>query len=181
MRVSHLEHIIRAAGSIAGDDEIIVLGSSSVLSQIPDIPEDVIMSIKADLFPKNLVHMSDIIDGSIGELSPFHQAFGYYAHGVGPETALNLPSGWQGRLIELRNENTKGIAGLCLEVHDLVVGKYVSARPKDYKFVRYLISKGYVALNILLERVKEVSLSEERKENIEKKIKADFARAKVEK
>jgi|LGVE01.1.fsa_nt_gb hypothetical protein len=38
MRRSQLEHIIRAAGSIAGDDEIVVIGSSSVLAQYPDIP-----------------------------------------------------------------------------------------------------------------------------------------------
>lgn len=177
MRRSHLEHIIRAAGSIAGDDEIIILGSTSVLAQIPDIPEDVIMSIEADLFPKNKVHMSDVIDGSIGELSPFHQAFGYYAHGVGPETAQNLPRAWKERLIEIRNENTKGITGLCLEIHDLAVGKYVSARPKDYRFVRYLVSKGYVSLDELLVRLNEVDLSQDRKMDIAQKIKTDFAGA----
>jgi hypothetical protein len=91
MKRSHLEHIIRAAGSIAGDDEIIILGSTSALAQIPDMPEQVVMSIEADLFPKNHVHMADVIDGSIGEISPFHQTFGYYAHGVGPEKTNNLP------------------------------------------------------------------------------------------
>ncbi len=35
---------------------------------------------------------ADLIDGSIGELSPFHETFGYYAHGLGPETAA-LPAG----------------------------------------------------------------------------------------
>ena len=40
---------------------------------------------------KNKPDMADLIDGCIGELSPFHQAFGYYAHGVGKETAGNLP------------------------------------------------------------------------------------------
>ena len=35
-----LEHIIRAAGSIADDREIIVLGSASIVGQFPDFPED---------------------------------------------------------------------------------------------------------------------------------------------
>jgi hypothetical protein len=77
MRRSHLEHIIRAAGSIADDDEIIVLGSSSILGEFPDIPEEILLSVEADIFPKNKPHMADLIDGCIGELSPFHQTFGY--------------------------------------------------------------------------------------------------------
>lgn len=180
MKRSHLEHIIRAAGSIAGDDEIIIIGSSSVLAQVPDIPEDVVMSMEADLFPRNRVHMADLIDGSIGELSPFHQAFGYYAHGVGPETAQNLPAGWEKRLIKLRNENTGGITGLCLEVHDLVVGKYVSGRPKDLKLAQYLIRHGYVSVSVLRDRLEEISLSEKQRTDIEKKIEADFVISKEE-
>jgi hypothetical protein len=30
---------------------------------------------------------ADLIDGTIGELSPFHATYGYYAHGVGESTA----------------------------------------------------------------------------------------------
>jgi hypothetical protein len=91
MKRFQLEHIIRAGGSIADDEEIIVLGSSSILAQFPNISEEVLVSIEADVFPKNKPDMADLIDGCIGELSPFHQAFGYYAHGVGKETAGNLP------------------------------------------------------------------------------------------
>ena len=32
-------------------------------------------------------HLADKIDGAIGEGSQFHQTYGYYAQGVGPETA----------------------------------------------------------------------------------------------
>jgi hypothetical protein len=48
--------------------------------------------MEADYFPVDHPERADLIDGSIGELSPFHGTFGYYAHGVGPETALR-PSG----------------------------------------------------------------------------------------
>jgi len=47
-----VEHIIRAAGSIADDHEIIVLGSSSIFAQFPDIPEEFLQSIEADVFSK---------------------------------------------------------------------------------------------------------------------------------
>ena len=63
-----------------------------------------------------------MIDGAIGELSFFHDEFGYYAQGVGPTTAV-LPAGWEGRFVKVENENTRGAIGLCLEIHDLLAAK----------------------------------------------------------
>lgn len=40
---------------------------------------------------------SDLVDGAIGELSSFHQTYGYYAQGVSITTAI-LPRGWRDRL-----------------------------------------------------------------------------------
>ena len=45
------------------------------------------------------------IDSTIGEGSPFQRAFGYDAHGVGPETAV-LPEGWRNRLVLVCGEDT---------------------------------------------------------------------------
>ena len=81
---------------------------------------------------------ADLIDGTIDEGSPVHQTFGYYAHGVGEETAV-LPAGWKDRLIPLRTENTGGATGLCLEVHDLAVSKLVAGREKDLEFIAGLL------------------------------------------
>jgi hypothetical protein len=38
MKRSELEHLIRAAGSIANDSEIVVIGSQAILGQFPDAP-----------------------------------------------------------------------------------------------------------------------------------------------
>ncbi|MGQ0752176.1 MAG: hypothetical protein ACT4PS_16750 [Betaproteobacteria bacterium] len=38
MKRSELEHLIRAAGRIAGDPEIVVIGSQAILGQFPDAP-----------------------------------------------------------------------------------------------------------------------------------------------
>ena len=40
MKRAELEHIIRAAASIADDDEIVVVGSQSILGQFPDAPSE---------------------------------------------------------------------------------------------------------------------------------------------
>ena len=45
-----------------------------------------------------------------GELSAFHGAFGFYVHGVPIDTAV-LPTGWEERAIEVRNENTRNYTG----------------------------------------------------------------------
>lgn len=53
MKRIDLEHIIRAAGSITQDDEIIIIGSQAVLGQYPQAPETLLRSMKADIYPKN--------------------------------------------------------------------------------------------------------------------------------
>ena len=140
MRRSELEHIIRASGDIAQDNEIVVIGSQSILGQFPDAPVRLLVSMEMDVYPKNKPELADKIDGAIGEGSPFHEQNGYYAQGVGPETAV-LPDGWEERLIVVNNENTNGVSGLCLEIHDLAISKLVAARPKDLQFVQELIQQ----------------------------------------
>ena len=94
MRRSELEHLIRAAGRIAGERELIVIGSQSVLGQFPDAPVALLMSMEVDIYPREHPELADKVDGAIGEGSAFHTTYGYYAQGVGPETAT-LPKGWQ--------------------------------------------------------------------------------------
>lgn len=169
-----LEHIIRAAGDIAGDDDIVILGSTAVLAQFTDVPEEIIRSMEADIFPRNKPVMAAVVDGCIGELSPFHQTYGYYAHGVGPETARNLPAGWEKRLVPIRNENTRGITGWAVEIHDLVLGKYVLGREKDLEFNAGIIRRGLVPRENLLERIEHLEAPEDVKDQIRQKIAADF-------
>jgi dihydrofolate reductase len=53
MKRSQLEHIIRAAATVADDDELIIIGSQAVLGQFPDAPDELCVSNEADVFPKN--------------------------------------------------------------------------------------------------------------------------------
>jgi len=82
MKRSELEHIVRAAGAIANDREIVVVGSQSILGQFPNAPVALLASMEADVYPRSAPERSDLIDGSIGEGSLFHECFGYYAEGV---------------------------------------------------------------------------------------------------
>ena len=116
---------------------------------------------------------SDLIDGTIGEASPFHAAFGYYGQGVDRTTAT-LPRGWEDRLVPLRNENTRGATGWCLEPHDLLISKYVAGREKDRVFTVAAARTGRVIEATLLERLGETDLSDEARNTIAARIRRDF-------
>jgi hypothetical protein len=138
MKRHELEHILRAASAVTNQPDIVVIGSQALLGQFPALPPVLTVSMEADVFPKGRPDLSIQIDGAIGERSLFHETFGYYAHGV-DETTATLPPGWEERLIPIRNENTGGATGWCLEVHDLAVSKLVAGREKDLAYVQGLL------------------------------------------
>lgn len=168
-----LEHLIRASADIADDDEIVVIGSQAILGQFPDAPASLCVSNEADVYPKNKPERADLIDGCIGEVSPFHETYGYYAQGVGEETAV-LPSGWKDRLIVICNANTRYAKGLCLEVHDLILAKYAAGRPKDDLFIRAAIAATLVSRTMAEERLGMMPIPEEQRERIRQRILYDF-------
>jgi hypothetical protein len=174
MQRSDLEHIIRASGDVAQDDEIVIIGSQSILGQFPNAPMRLLVSMEADVYPKHSPELADRVDGAIGEGSAFHELHGYYAQGVGPETAI-LPSGWQDRLVVLKNENTNGIAGLCLEVHDLAVSKFVAGRSKDIEFIQELIRHEMIRKKTMFTRLAEADLRDAEHSRISSKIEAMFS------
>lgn len=173
MTRSELEHLIRAAGAIADDREIVVIGSQAVLGQFPDAPATLLASMEADVYPRNRPERADLIDGAIGEGSHFHEQFGYYAQGVGAATAT-LPKGWQKRLVLVKNANTGGIAGLCLEVHDLAISKYVAGREKDLSFTSALARHAMTRKETLLERSARTKLEPALRRLVEGRIGRDF-------
>ncbi len=160
MQRQQLEHIIRAAAGITGATDIIVIGSQALLGQFPDSPADLLVSIEADVFTFRDPADAELIEGSIGEGSPFHQTFGYYAHGVSAETAV-LPAGWRDRLIPVRNANTGNGCGLCLEAHDLTVAKLAAGREKDVAFVASLLRHKLVKPSVVESRLRLTTLDNE--------------------
>jgi Nucleotidyltransferase of unknown function (DUF6036) len=138
-----LEHIIRASGDITEQREFVIIGSQSMLGSVRN-PEEVFMvSMEADIYPLQVPELADKIDGAIGEGSQFHQTFGYYAQGVGPETAT-LPKNWMQRVHRVQNRNTKDRVGYCLDVLDLFLAKAVAGREKHREFCMALFEYSYV-------------------------------------
>lgn len=159
MRRSELEHVIRAATAITNEYEIVIVGSQSLLGAVPQPSALLAESMEADVYPLHRPDLADLIDGAMGEGSPFHDCFGYYAQGAGPDTAV-LPANWAERLVRIQNANTDLKVGLCLEPHDLAASKLAAGRDKDWVFVAEMMSSHIVQPELLLQRLASLPISE---------------------
>lgn len=99
MTREQFEHIIRAAGAVLGVAEVLVIGSQAIHGSMDgNLPTEASRSVEVDVAVRGDRDgkLADLIDGSIGEASMFHDTFGYYAQGVVESTA-RLPVGWEAR------------------------------------------------------------------------------------
>lgn len=158
MTRAEFEHVVRAAGSILGTDEILVIGSQALHGSVADpLPPEAARSVEVDVavFGDSGGEKADLIDGTIGELSMFHETFGYYAHGV-VETTAKLPDGWRDRLVRFETPGTNGVVAWCLEPHDLWVSKAIANRSTDREFCKALLDAGIVQPDELEARLEKV-------------------------
>lgn len=167
MRRSQLEHVLRACGAILDEEVLIVIGSQAVLASIPEPPAELTVSAEADLYPRDAPEKADLITGSIGEFSLFHETFGYHADGVSPATAI-LARGWRDRLVPLRNDNTGGVTGLCLSPIDIAISKLAAGRKKDLDYVRALLDHGIVSEGDLVRLIPD--LEDEHRKLVESRL-----------
>jgi hypothetical protein len=170
MTREELEHIIRASGNITQQYVFVILGSQSILGAVPNPPEFFTMSAEADIYPLDAPELADQIDGAIGEGSDFHDANGFYAQGVGPETAT-LPDGWIDRVHRIQNANTDLRVGLCLSVVDLFMSKAWAGRDKDREFCIGLLRHAFVKLEDALAMVHRMPLDESQHRTLTRRIK----------
>jgi hypothetical protein len=158
MTREQFEHAIRAAGAVLGVTELLVIGSQAVHgSMAGPLPIEAARSVKVDVAVRGDAEgrLADLIDGSIGQASMFHDTFGYYAQGVVESTA-RLPEGWQARLVPFDTPGTRGVTAWCLELHDLWVSKAVAGRDKDREFCMALVRRGVVMPDVLAARLETV-------------------------
>ncbi len=166
---AQLEHVIRAAAVLADDPDIVIVGSQAILGTAANAPAALLGSIEADVFPRTHPERADVIDGAIGEGSIFQDTFGYYAHGVGPETA-KAPAGWEERLVLVEGPGTNGARGWCLEAHDLVLAKCVAGREKDLAFARAALAAGLVDGDVLRTRVADLPVGADHRETVRRLV-----------
>ena len=173
MKKQQVDHILRAAGRITGEKQFVIIGSQSLHGKYPDIADDIVRSVEVDLVAKQNPDRTEWLN-AIGQDSPFHETFGYYADPV-DETSATLPEGWKERLISLSPGDTGGISGLCLDPHDLAIAKYVAGREKDMIFNRELAARGLVAKDRLSDLLDNTAIGDKVRDRIRACIARDFA------
>jgi hypothetical protein len=141
---------------IAKTPDVVVFGSQSILGSYSEneLPPEATGSMEVDItfFDDPDDDKSGLVDAAIGELSDFHNDFGYYPQGVSISTAI-LPEGWRDRLVIYETPRTKPGRGLCLEPHDCILAKLVRFDEKDLRFAVALVKSGLIELDTLVERV----------------------------
>jgi hypothetical protein len=148
------DHVLRAAAGVLDEPELLVIGSQAIHAALSGASfEEAERSVEVDLVPLDDSDggKADLIDGSIGEASLFHETFGVYGQGVGETTAV-LPEGWRDRLLRYE-EPVSGVVAWCVEPNDLWVSKAIAGRPKDREFCTALLDLGLVDPNVLRDRV----------------------------
>jgi hypothetical protein len=153
---TQLAHVLRSASRIAGDSEVLVVGSQAILGlrDEDELPAEATASMEADIafLDDSDRAKADEVEGGIGEFSTFHEEFGYYAEGVHLDTVV-LPKGWRERLLRPELVDAEPAQALFLEPHDLVASKLVANRSKDLAFASALVDADLIDLDLLLERI----------------------------
>lgn len=167
--------MVFSAAQIVGEEQFVIVGSQAILGTYPDAPEELLRSQEADMYPRHAPEKAIDIDCALGDGSPFHQANGYYAHGVGPETA-KVPAGWEDRLVVVevpqRYRTAINAVALCLDPHDLVLSKLAANRERDWEFA----AAALVTAGTLLERVEHLPVGDELLHVVRRSLRALVAR-----
>lgn len=133
-----------------------MIGSQSLLASYDEdeLPLAATTSMEVDLAyfddPDDL--KADAVDGAIGELSSFHESFGFYAQGVSVRTTV-LPNGWRDRVVRWSNNSTGRAHAAFLEPHDCVMSKLVAYRDKDRAFAQALLHTRLIDISTLRSRI----------------------------
>ena len=156
MNRAQLAHVLRSASRIAGDNDVLVVGSQAILGSRDEdqLSAEATASMEADIAFLDDANRAkaDEVEGGIGEFSAFHEEFGYYAKGVHVDT-VTLPTGWADRLLRPDLPGSRPAQAAFLEPHDLVASKLVAGRMKDLAFAAALVRAGLIDLDVLIERI----------------------------
>jgi hypothetical protein len=150
-----VEHILRAAGTVTGETRFALIGSAAIAAWRETLPDGIALSRDVDLFAYDAPDpdkISETLDGSLGQASPFDQTFGYYCDGVGPETAI-LPIDWESRAKHFSNANTGGVTAIVPEPNDIALSKLCAGRPKDIEWLRAAKAHQVIDVGVMSQRL----------------------------
>ena len=133
----------------------IIVGSQAIFAVTDYPPEIVRKSVECDfLLLKQMAKSRSEVTEILGIFSDYQQQTGFYADALGLATVV-LPSGWEKRLVELKDENNT-IAAYCVEIHDVAVSKLMAGREKDFEFLQIAFQAEYLQIETFVERAQKI-------------------------
>lgn len=135
MNAAQFYHVCRSAAVIANLRRITVFGAAAITPWLQQAAaENWWPSMELDIaLPDS--QTSDLVDGTIGELSLFHATFGIYGHGLTAEAFIAV-NDWESRT-GIFVESESKIEVVVPSVADLVVSKLVRGDDRDFAFAAF--------------------------------------------
>lgn len=156
-----IAHMLRAAAGVTGRTSFVMIGTGAVIAQKKTLALDLMRTRAIDIYvidSDEADQISDLIDGSIGEGSPFDATFGYYAHGVSERTAC-LPGDWASRAVRFDVPGTDGVVCICPDADDIALSKLCAWRDKDIAWLVAGLTTGLLNLAAMRNRAGNISNS----------------------
>ena len=157
LRKPQIAHLLRAVAGVTGHASFVMVGTGAVIARSKVLTLDLMRTREIDVYAADTPdadRLSDLIDGSIGEGSPFDETFGYYAHGVSAATAC-LPDDWAVRATRLAIPG--GAACLCPEENDIALAKLCAWRQKDRDWLAAGLATGLLDIAAMQARSTTIS------------------------
>lgn len=155
MRRRSIDHILRAAAEVTKHTRFVLVGSAAVIARAKHIPLDMMSTPEIDIYAPeadDIELVSELIDGSIGQGSQFHNQFGYYGDGVSPATA-KMPTDWKERATEYAGAECPGVIAIVPEENDVALAKLAAWREKDQSWLAEGVKSGVLSLSRMASRL----------------------------
>jgi hypothetical protein len=160
MRLQSLNHLIEVVRAVALPTRVLLLGSSSLLPEHPELGEPGrVLEVTTDadfLLEPSSEALAESLQVAAGRESAFMAQFGYYADILRPAIVETLPAGWETRL-----RPVPGYPNVfALDAYDLALVKLIIGRQKDLDLLRGLLRFGVLEAERLRAHYQRTPLGE---------------------
>lgn len=152
--IGQIEALLVEASKITNHRNFVIVGSLSAVGALVSPPDEMVMSLDADLYPKldpgrGLVDLARLL----GAGSEFFRKHGVYADPLTPGV-LTVPGDWESRLIQISFPG--GVQGWFMDPNDATIGKLIRFQENDERWVRAGIEAGVVQPDVVERRLKSL-------------------------
>ena len=182
MEYEQLTKLIKNVVEITNQKNIMLFGSQVLYSKFKTIEnENILKSYEADFTlykyknRQELEDFVDLVDGSIGELSLYHNTNGFYAEGVSNFND-SFPKNYKNRLMNFQYSNNPNDIVQFMNIKDVSIMKLRRMSPKDHAFLEFCIENDLFKLEDIEEIIDNEynQLWEFSKNELKEKIRIKF-------